>query len=352
MANGYDSETGTAALFIIDLKSGRLIRELDTGYSEGGNGLSTPFPVDIDNDRVFDYVYAGDIQGNLWKFDLTGSDPEGWKVVGVKGIEGQPLFVACANAGRCDDTRRPITAAPDIGAYPSGGVMIYFGTGSFFADADRNDQQKQSFYGIRDRSITVGNVNAVKPNMNIHRRDLLEQAFITPAGGIASAGVDEAGNPGTGAGATVRLASNHAINEDYEGWVIDLPLLGERQVSAPIVSRGRIIFSTQIPNSSPCSAGGTSFLVALDAFSGGRLDFSPFDLNNDNQFDNQDKTIHDGNAYYGSAIQSTVGIVGTPTLITSPEQERAILSGSSGDLQNVMINPGPGGGPQSWRQLR
>ncbi len=353
VANGYGSTSGTAALFIIDLETGDLIRALDTGYTNGGNGLSTPFPVDVDGDRVMDYVYAGDMQGNLWKFDLTGSNPNQWRIAGGQGNQREPLFVACANPNDCDDTRQPITAQPEVGAYPGGGVMVYFGTGSFFADSDRSNNQTQSFYGIRDRAVVIGDASASNNTGRVERHGLIQQEFVTQAAGTQSAGIDEAGNPGTGSGETVRLASDYTVDDDDDGWVIDLPLSGERQVSAPSLSRGRIIFTTLIPNSNPCGSGGTSFLVAIDAFSGGRLDFSPFDINHDQNFDDKDRTEHNRETVYASAIESQVGIVGSPTLITlSPTEERAILSGSDGELRNVLINPGPGGGPQSWRQLR
>jgi len=74
--NGYDSVNGEAVLYILGV-DGTVIRKIHTQVT-GCNGLSTPALVDIDWDGMVDYVYAGDLKGNLWKFDLTNSDSSKW----------------------------------------------------------------------------------------------------------------------------------------------------------------------------------------------------------------------------------------------------------------------------------
>jgi type IV pilus assembly protein PilY1 len=131
--NGYNS-TGqadpTAQLFIVDLADGSLIRTIDTGAASGNttgvvpagqhNGLSTPTPVDIDGDRITDYVYAGDLYGNLWKFDLTDTDSTKWDVAirttgSVKAP--RPLFRAVDASGN----GQPITSRVEVGSHSQRG---------------------------------------------------------------------------------------------------------------------------------------------------------------------------------------------------------------------------------------
>ena len=84
------------------------------------------------------------------------------------------------------------------------------------------------------------------------------------------------------------MTTNNPIEDDDDGWYLDLPTSGERQVSTPILRGGRIIFTTVIPSGDECSAGGDSWLMELDALSGSRLGSSPFDLNRDFAFDIED----------------------------------------------------------------
>ncbi|MBI5062619.1 MAG: hypothetical protein HZB87_03890, partial [Desulfatitalea sp.] len=129
-----------------------------TGTGED-NGLAVPALIDVNLDRCVDYAYAGDLKGNLWKFDLTASDPAGWGVAYGEDLDGdgviaaaagdrpQPLFAAPG---------QPITGRPDVmamsGACAPGGAgyMVIFGTGRYLGVNDRYDNSRQSIYGIWD----------------------------------------------------------------------------------------------------------------------------------------------------------------------------------------------------------
>lgn len=75
VANGYGSANNLAVLYIIDVQTGNIIAAIDTkaGSSTAQNGLSTPIAVDTDGDRIVDSIYAGDLLGNMWKFDVSSS---------------------------------------------------------------------------------------------------------------------------------------------------------------------------------------------------------------------------------------------------------------------------------------
>lgn len=126
--NGYGSPDGLAVLYVLEAHSGRILRKINTGAG-GRNGLSTPALIDVDLDRRIDYAYAGDLQGNLWKFDLTDENPDQWGVAFASAAGGRtlPLFQAKGLS---------ITGRPDVMAInpvcnpDATGVMVIFGTGS------------------------------------------------------------------------------------------------------------------------------------------------------------------------------------------------------------------------------
>jgi len=162
--NGYESVNGHAVLYILDAWTGDLIRKIDTGAG-GNNGLSTPALVDVDNDTRVDYVYAGDLMGNMWKFDLTDPDPQNWGVAfGTDVPAGNPagylrIDYADVDALGNHDEPKPlfsapgqaITTAPDAAYHcDKDGVMVVFGTGKYLGETDGDDNSQQSIFGIWD----------------------------------------------------------------------------------------------------------------------------------------------------------------------------------------------------------
>ncbi|WP_084604551.1 pilus assembly protein [Desulfonatronum thioautotrophicum] len=358
--NGYITGDTTAKLFILNLETGAPIRIIETGAGVSGeiNGLSSPAPVDVDGDRITDYVYAGDLQGNLWKFDLTAINPADWDVA----FSGDPLFTARDRNGNI----QPISARPSIGRHPLGGYMVYFGTGRFFAIGDNDVDvvtEHQSFYGIRDHGSAV--------TFNTARTEVLQRQRIFHEG--SPVGVD-----GAPFDALIRVTSDFPV--DYptqKGWFIDLvsptnilldtdTMRGERVVSAAVLRTGRIIFTTMTPSEHPCDFGGSSWLVELDALTGGRLDHSVFDLNGDMLFNEEDYVevailLNEGDTTLTttfvpvSALQLDIGISKTPAIILGDTAEYKYFSGSkAGEMQVVTENPGDAAlpGRKSWRQIR
>lgn len=139
------------SLLVIDLQSGTLIRELRTSDAPQARpsgfktfGLSTPMVYDLGSDEVDDLVYAGDLAGNLWRFDLSSDQIDDWKVDlmftsygngGADAVGDQPI-VFNPTALRDPGTRRPI---------------IVIGTGKYLGSDDRTSSiPEQAFYGIRD----------------------------------------------------------------------------------------------------------------------------------------------------------------------------------------------------------
>ncbi|QQG65913.1 PilC/PilY family type IV pilus protein [Desulfobulbus oligotrophicus] len=160
--NGYESENMRAVLFTVGLSTDGKIqwtRTIDTGAGSNNaglkqcNGLASPALIHPQGDRKNDFAYAGDLLGNLWKFDLNATDKEAWGIYfeDASGIK-QPLFRARSETGY----KQPITMQPVItSACPlnAKGYMILFGTGRILDPVtDFPDQSVQTVYGIWDWS--------------------------------------------------------------------------------------------------------------------------------------------------------------------------------------------------------
>ncbi|EMR14306.1 type IV fimbrial biogenesis protein PilY1 [Methylophaga lonarensis MPL] len=349
-----DSLTGNAVLYIVDLATGDLIRKFDTGVGRAQdptgnnrpNGLASPAVVDINGSSSADAVYAGDLFGNVWKINLASSDPTSWNFAYNSGGNPQPLFTACHGVSCNSGNSQPITTRPQVVRHPSGaGYLVLFGTGQYMEVGDNaiSGQTTQSFYAIWDKAQST-----LTP---FNRSNLLQQEIMFE---ISQANGD------------FRITSDTSIDwNSQNGWFLDLQYgaenFGERQVSNALVRSNRIIFTTLMPSEDPCQFGGSGWLMELDIFSGARLPFSPFDLNDDGIFDINDfinvgDITGDGNDDYlpASGRKSTVGIIPTPSIVndTGGQREFKFLSGSSGEIEVITENPGPGEtGRQSWYPL-
>lgn len=365
--NGYNSANQTAVLYIVNIKTGALIRSIstETGNTTSPNGLSTPITVDVNGDRIVDVIYAGDMQGNLWKFDVSGSNAANWKVAFASGSAPAPLFTAKDSA----DAAQPITAKPQVGAHPtlagSHGVLVYFGTGKFFETGDNSvpaSPQIQSFYGIRDACVVASGSSetctALSPNAS--RSELVGQSILAE---------------GAVGNYAVRVTSGNDTslygNTSKKGWYLSLlppsgTAVGERVVAQALLRSGRVIFVTLIPDQSKCSYSGTSWLMELDALTGNRLPATPFDLTGNNSIGSEDmarlvdinndgKVDANDSTTSVSGKKSTVGIIKTPAILEDGNHapyEHKYVSGSSGSTETTYETNPNRKGRVSWRQLR
>ena len=160
--NGYDSQNGEAVLYVLRLNSdGSLASptptKIRTYAGDNGpncNGLSTPALIDVNLDGLVDYAFAGDLLGNMWKFDLRDSSTSNWEVAYNELSDGsgmpRPLFQAKNASG----FRQPITTRPDVMrpcVAGRAGYFVLFGTGRYIGIDDFTDSGAiQTLYGIWD----------------------------------------------------------------------------------------------------------------------------------------------------------------------------------------------------------
>jgi len=390
ISNGYESTSGKAVLFIINLQDGSLIKKIDTCPTTPcptANGLSAAIPVDVNNDRITDYIYAGDLYGNLWKFDVSSSDKANWGVA----YSGLPLYVA--KDKETTAVTQPITIKPQVGrataAAQNTGVMVYFGTGKYYETSDTavtTGTQVSSFYGIWDKcDIFTTNCDG-----HFTGRTSLQAQTILAEGTTCLVNTSTNACSSSNTSSAVRVTSNNAVdysttpvtvNNNKKGWFMDFvkppnaTVEGERVVSTPILREDLIIFPTLIPSSDACAYGGTSWLMELQPTTGKRSENTPFNFNptgianigSNVKFSDSSKAVQAamGVTVAVSGLQSGIGIIKTPTIIsinTGGGQsgggaaqfglEVKCFSGSSGELQCLQETRSDHTGRLSWRQRR
>ncbi len=228
--NGYES--GTSRLFMIDLESPGSPTIIDTG---AGTGLSAPSLM-IDFYGRATHAFAGDLLGNIWKFDLSSSS------VAYNG----PLFVARDANGNA----QPITGGLTLGANEQlNAIMVYFGTGKYFEAGDNfvTASPVHSFYAIAD----------LPPSTHQHTRNNMHRKTLANVNG------NRVVNGERTTGQDPQSLMDWTVNK---GWYLDFSLInGERVIIKPVLIMDRLIFNTIIPSPIPCEAGGRSFSMELVA---------------------------------------------------------------------------------------
>jgi type IV pilus assembly protein PilY1 len=148
VGNGYNSDSGKAVVYIFMInQDGSLfgIKKLDSGVA-GDNGMAGPAAADFTQDGIAEFVYAGDLKGNVWKFDIRDPDPSKW---GLAYSSGLPMFKATDALGNPQPITSAITPVFDNKS-SDGRLYLFFGTGSYFKAGDAIDMSIQSWYGIND----------------------------------------------------------------------------------------------------------------------------------------------------------------------------------------------------------
>jgi type IV pilus assembly protein PilY1 len=169
--------------------------------------------VDLDLDEFEDVMYVSDLGGNLWRIDLTGNTPQKMLLFNTGG--------------------QPIQAQPIVTVDYNRDVYIYFGTGRYVDRDDMLDTSQQTYYCIIDRN----------DGQTVDKADLLDQSVTINAAPAAP------------------------------GWYVDLNIEpGERVTEPNAIVAGIVYFTTYAPSSVPCSAGGTSWLYAVQFRNGAAYD--------------------------------------------------------------------------------
>ncbi len=397
--NGYNSTAGVAKLFLIwldgpsgddgqwchpDMKHNVTINgsvpgycnagrqdyiKLDTGFgviNEPGdpldgypNGLGIPRAIDIDNNATADYIYAGDYQGNLFRFDVTDANIDNWSVHRLY----QASYDPDDDPSTDNEIIQPITTQPIAIHHPSqaDGFIVVFTTGSFITVPDGVNEDIQSIYGIWDRLAP----EFISRSQLVQNRWINTQGFVEPdeddPNTFVFAGNDRVRDL-RGPAEFGGTAIDYGPDENHKGWHIDLDMVapgdvegvddpefpGERAIRR-LQARGGGIFVnsiiTKLEDSCVRQAGGA--LLALcpedgldDCFAN-----SAFDVDNDGDFD--EVTTSSKRKITGILIEKdeapTEGGFIENKLITQVGDDLIIVTTDTGRAPNT--------GRISWKQL-
>ncbi|MFT5419522.1 MAG: Tfp pilus tip-associated adhesin PilY1 [Candidatus Endobugula sp.] len=228
-----------------------------------GNGLSSPALVDADNDFKTDAVYAGDLHGNLWVFDLSSSNASEWKIDSAADTV-QPLFIAkgCKTAlvnDVCEgvEVTQSIMTQPEIVPHPERdeiatepNMLVFFGSGQYLTAADKATTELQRFYAVWD---------AGKSHRSKTKTDLLESSYTQTTDSTRA--IDTA--------AETLTYSTAGGSGNHFGWHMLLKDPKERSYIKPSRMGEYIVFATLVPEEQVCSASaGYGYLMIANLLDG------------------------------------------------------------------------------------
>lgn len=339
VGNGYNSSANQAALLQFNLATGALT--VYTAGSATNNGLSAPTVQVADAaSGVATTAYAGDLNGDVWAFDLTQPASTGNVVFTATDASGNP---------------QPITAGVLTGIDPENDVWIFFGTGKYLTQDDLSNIGVQTWYGVIVKSASAAHPAVASCSATAvanksctpgSRGQLLQRTI------VAEQAPNSNENPPDLGGRVISPATTGDMN-GKSGWYIDLvsPTLGaqgERMVLPNQFQGSLLLGTTRIPVSSdPCNPSGSGWIMAINPFTGSNPETPFFDLNNDGQFNAADEIEYDGKLYAAAGIGFT-SVPNAPifvgnTMLTSFDNASTSslhTAGSAGILQRT-----------SWREL-
>ncbi|SEK68258.1 type IV pilus assembly protein PilY1 [Variovorax sp. YR750] len=211
--NGVSSTSGKTVLYILFVdgpnSDGKWVnnthyKRLEVGTA-GGNGLMQPTWLDTNDDGIADAIYAGDLKGNMWKFDVSSAEVTEWKEA-----YGKPLYVALD----ASNNRLPITTAPALRFHPNGGQIVVFGTGQSIFSGDFPDTgRSHRIFGIWDKASYAANPGTIPSGVT----DLQERSWSLDAK----------------TDAVVQNATSAVDWSTRKGWYVGIPMPSGMVLSNP-----------------------------------------------------------------------------------------------------------------------
>ncbi len=241
LTSGYNSPTGIGYFYVVNPATGALIEKISTGYGTAANqaGLTyaSGYAPDI-SDGTADSIYAGDLAGNVWRLDLTGTT----------GLYPAPTRIA--ELRDPSNVPQPITTRPLIEVQPNTQKRyVLIGTGRLLDNSDIANPQVESFYSIGDGTIDSFYTAATLPSSKtfpIHRADMNANTNLLTGIGPAPS------NP--------------------LGWYYDFSMISngaaERVNVNPTVNYGVVAFAANLPNGDACNPSGTNRIFGVNLGTG------------------------------------------------------------------------------------
>ena len=340
-----DRTGGQAQLFIIYLDGGvdgtwtygtdYLRISTGSGSTSSRNGLLSPAVVDLDRNGTADRIYAGDLLGSLWSFDVSKSTDTKWSLA----HNGQSLF--SGSSGQSITTKPTVIRHPTVTDGSAPNLMVLFGSGRFLADGDKTRSNTQSFYGVWDNN-TGG----------LTRSNLARQTFL----------LDDASKRARVLDPYLKVEYEKMTGRQY-GWYIDLPAKGERVVSEALVRGSIVYFNSIIPDVSVCASGGGGWEMSVKTENGGSPDAPVFDFNEDGAVTVSGDTAsvsgrsgasgEENISYAGKKLEEEKGMPAGPSIIGNRRFTPGTATDEGAEMEETLLitNEATVTGRLSWEQL-
>jgi type IV pilus assembly protein PilY1 len=309
--NGYQSSTGDAGIFIMTINNAgtKTFYYFSTGTA-GSNGISYVAPADLDGDHITDYVYAGDLLGNLWRLDLTNSNAGSWT------MGSAPLFAA--------GSAQPISTKPTIASVPVGGttaarLIIAFGTGRRTqltnVSGTTYASGTQDLYGVWDWNLASWNSLSTTQYQSLSAAGTgLASPYKVQKANLQQQAITVAGSGNRDGSSTPICWKSPAVcgsGNDKFGWYIDLPGGNEQIVYNPLLFQGAFIVDSTVPATNgalSCTQSldtGYTYIVKVDSGS----NFTGAFVNNSDTAAAGLQTDATGTPYLVTTVEGTTSLV-------------------------------------------
>jgi type IV pilus assembly protein PilY1 len=302
VGNGVDSATGNASLLLLDMDTGAVTsvvayQHTSTGTNSAVNGMGGVVLIQDPNTNNVIGAYAGDLQGNVWRFDVTSTpntnpgQPVTYtasQMVVARGSDSAntPLFTAPTSSSTipgCPSTvPQSILASPVVVSNRLGGQMVVVNTGKLMTACDASDKSIQTVYGLWDQ--TAFGSNQATAMQTIARTQLQPQTI-----GLIPGLTD-----------FLSISSNAISWSSQMGWYMDLDIPSAttdvanprpKALFAPQRLGGSVLIGASVPSSpqeSCTNDQSSTYYFFLKATSGSRALLASVDTNHDGVVDDHD----------------------------------------------------------------
>ncbi|GLQ87968.1 hypothetical protein GCM10007898_15360 [Dyella flagellata] len=272
IGNGYNSTAGSAALLEFDLATGTLSVHTTTNrISTAANGLAAPVTwMDVAGNGVSTEAYAGDLQGQVWRFPLGSAQGNNYNTdpstLGGVSTTGTVVFSTPLDTS---SNPQPITAGMLAGEDPTtGNVWVFFGTGQYLSSSDLSNQQVESWYGVIAQPGGSSTPTSSATVSNLKQRSIIYQLNGDPT----------ASPPTLGERVVTPMPTPSDMSGEL-GWYMNLEAptgtngalvaQGERMVTPNQFQGNLLLGTTRIPVVTDiCNPSGSGWVMAVDPFTG------------------------------------------------------------------------------------
>ena len=249
---------GKGRIVFIDADKGTFLKEMFTsaGTDKTPSGLAhiAGYTKDFHN-QLIEQIYAGDLQGNFWRFDVSCADDALWgngdgscDPANPPVPPGQAALMAVFEDALVHGNPQPVTTPPEIDVDVTNGVdrWVFIGTGRLLDQTDLTDasiaNQQQTFYALRDGTTTTPK----KVTAPLHKSDLVALTAADKISGLQA--------------------------KPANGWYDDLPLSPNERIVTPVKAALDVVtYAGRQPQSDPCLTGEPATLYARSFGTGASL---------------------------------------------------------------------------------